>query len=44
VDRFFDNYIHTPMQKIVGDGLRDPKERDPRGVAEARTLLDTAYA
>ena len=44
VDRFFDNYIHTPMQKIVGDSLRDPRERDPKGVAEACALLDTAYA
>jgi glutathione S-transferase len=44
LDRFFDNYIHTPMQKIVGDSLRDPKERDPKGVAEACALLDTAYA
>jgi len=44
LDRFFDNYIQTPMQKIVGDSLRDPKERDPKGVAEARALLDIAYA
>jgi len=43
LDRFFDNYIHTPMQKIVGDALRQPGERDARGVAEARSMLDTAY-
>jgi glutathione S-transferase len=44
MDRFFDNYIHTPMQTIVGDALRDAKERDARGVSNARDMLDTAYA
>lgn len=43
MDRFFDNYISTPQQKIVFDSLRPEAERDPRGVAEARTMLDTAY-
>jgi glutathione S-transferase len=43
MDRFFDNYIATPMQKIVLDSLRPADKRDPYGVAEARTLLDTAY-
>lgn len=43
MDRFFDNYIMTPMQKIVGDSLRAAESRDPHGVAEARRLLDTAY-
>ena len=43
MDRYFDNYVMTPMQKIVGDSLRAPEKRDPHGVAEARTLLDTAY-
>ncbi len=43
MDRFFDNYVMTPMQKIVGDALRAPEDRDPKGVAEARTTLDTAY-
>ena len=45
LDRFFDNYIQTPVQKIVGDRLRpNPSDRDPFGVDEARTKLDTAYA
>ena len=44
LDRIFDNYVMTPMQKIVGDALRAPDERDKRGVADARALLDTAYA
>jgi glutathione S-transferase len=43
MDRFFDNYIMTPMQKIVGDSIRAAKNRDPHGVAEARATLDTAY-
>jgi glutathione S-transferase len=43
MDRFFDNYIMTPMQKIVGDSLRPAENRDPCGVADARALLDTAY-
>ena len=43
LDRFFDNYVMTPMQKIVGDHLRPEDERDPRGVADAHALLETAY-
>lgn len=44
MDRFFDNYISTPQQKIVFDSLRSEAERDARGVTEARAMLDTAYA
>ncbi|MGH8085097.1 MAG: glutathione S-transferase family protein [Lysobacter sp.] len=44
LDRFFDNYISTPQQKFVFDRLRPEAERDPRGVADARAMLDTAYA
>ncbi|WP_373421933.1 glutathione S-transferase family protein [Burkholderia multivorans] len=44
MDRFFDNYVSTPQQKIVLDALRPPGERDARGVADARAMLDTAYA
>ena len=43
MDRVFDNYVETPMQKIVGDALRPPGERDARGVADARQLFDTTY-
>lgn len=44
LDRFFDQYVMTPMQAIVDDvrgaaGVPDP-ERTPR----ARAALDTAYA
>jgi len=41
-DRFFDLYVHMPMQKIVGDRLRPPGAKDPHGVAEARTQMQTA--
>lgn len=44
MDRFFDNYVSTPQQRIVYDSLRPEGERDPRGVADARAMLDTAYA
>jgi glutathione S-transferase len=43
MDRFFDNYLSTPQQKIVFDAMRPEAERDARGVAEARAMLDTAY-
>ena len=43
LDRIFDNYVMTPMQKIVGDALREPAQRDPKGVEDARAMLDTAY-
>jgi glutathione S-transferase len=42
MDRFFDNYVMTPMQKIVLDRIRSAEHRDPLGVTEARDLLDTA--
>src|SRR6476646_10537311 len=31
MDRFFDNYIMTPMQKIVFDSMREPERRDRQG-------------
>lgn len=43
MDRFFDNYINTPQQKIVFDSIRAAENRDRQGVAEARAMLDTAY-
>jgi len=43
LDRFFDNYVMTPMQKIVVDHLRPSDSRDPYGVQQAHELLDTAY-
>jgi glutathione S-transferase len=44
LDRFFDHYVSTPQQKIVFDALRAADARDPHGVADARAMLDTAYA
>lgn len=43
-DRFFDQHVATPMQKIVGDRLRPAGRNDPEGVVQARHTLDTAYA
>jgi glutathione S-transferase len=43
LDRIFDNYVMTPMGRIVGDHLRPEADRDAYGVAEARANLDRAY-
>ncbi len=42
-DRFFDLYVHHPMQAIVGDRIRPADERDPFGVAKSRAALAAAY-
>jgi glutathione S-transferase len=42
-DRFYDLYVHQPMQKIVGDRLRPAGAKDGFGVEEARASLLTAY-
>jgi glutathione S-transferase len=42
-DRFYDLYVHMPMQTIVGDRLRPADAKDPFGVAQARARLATAY-
>jgi glutathione S-transferase len=44
LDRIFDNYVMTPMQRIVGDRLRPAEARDLCGVGEARSLLAKTYA
>jgi glutathione S-transferase len=41
-DRFYDLHIHMQMQKVVGDRLRPPGEKDPHGVAHAKALMQTA--
>jgi glutathione S-transferase len=43
MDRVFDNYISTPQAKFVFDRLRPAENRDPRGVDEARAMLETSY-
>jgi glutathione S-transferase len=42
-DRFFDEYVHTPMQKIITDRLRPDGRHDEHGVEQARAQLVTAY-
>jgi glutathione S-transferase len=44
MDRFFDNYISTPLQRIIFNSLRPAEMRDPHGVDEARQMLDQAYS
>jgi len=41
-DRFYDLHVHIHMQAIVGDRLRPPGNKDPYGVAQARSRLATA--
>ena len=42
-DRFYDLYVHLPMQKIVGDRLRPEGRKDPHGVAEADARIQSCY-
>ena len=44
MDRFFDNYVSTPLQKIVFDSIRPEGSGDPYGDDEARRMLESAYA
>ena len=44
MDRFFDNYVMTAMQKPVFEALRAEGARKEEAMAEARQALDTAYA
>jgi glutathione S-transferase len=43
LDRFFDLYAMTPMQRIVAEHFRPEGSQDPYGVEEARATLNTAY-
>ena len=43
MDRFFDNYVMTPQQRIIVDTFRAPDRHDPQGVEEARDMLETSY-
>jgi glutathione S-transferase len=42
-DRFYDLYVHEPLQKIVGDRLRPAGKNDPHGVEAAQAQLRTSY-
>jgi glutathione S-transferase len=44
LDRFFDNYVMTPMGRIVFDRMRPAEASHAQTVTESRALLDTAYA
>ncbi len=43
-DRFYDLYVHEPMQKIVTDRLRPAGRHDPHGVDSARAQLAISYS
>jgi glutathione S-transferase len=43
-DRFYDNYVHAPMQRIVADRIRPADQKDPAGVAQAHFDLEAALA
>ena len=42
-DRFYDQYVHQQMQKIVTDRLRPTGRNDPYGVDDAKRILAIAY-
>ncbi len=42
-DRFYDLYVHLPMQKIMLDRLRADRKQDRHGVEEARAQLRASY-
>jgi glutathione S-transferase len=41
LDRFFDNYVATPMQRIVFNAIRAPEHRDHHGVDGRRAGCST---
>lgn len=43
LDRFFDNYVMTPMQRIVFNHIRPPENRDRQTDDDARAMLAAAY-
>ena len=42
-DRFFDLYVHIPMQKVITDRLRPEGQHDPFGVDQAKAQIETCY-
>ena len=44
MDRFFDNYVMTKMQKPVFEALKAEGSRKDEAMVAARQALDTAYA
>lgn len=43
-DRFYDFYVHEPMQRFVADYLRPADRRDPYGVDKSRAQIESSYA
>jgi glutathione S-transferase len=44
MDRVFDNYVQTPMQRIVFAALHPPVQAEDPALAQAREMLQAAYA
>ncbi|MGB3389601.1 MAG: glutathione S-transferase family protein [Pseudaminobacter sp.] len=42
-DRFYDLYVHDPMQRIVADRLRPADRKDSYGVEQEKAKLRNAY-
>ena len=40
----FDSHVMIPLQTIVSDACRPEDVRDPYGVSQAKTALETIYA
>lgn len=40
----FDDYVASPMQRIVAEAWRSDEGKDPHGLAEAYAALDRSYA
>jgi glutathione S-transferase len=43
-DRFYDFYVHEPMQRIVGNRLRREDQRDTLGIEQSENLLRQSYS
>ena len=43
MDRFFDNYVMTPMQTLVSNRIRTDGQRDAKGISDATHLLNVAF-
>ena len=43
-DRFFDQYVELPLQRVVGERIRSDGGADPHAVEAAKAALATAYA
>ena len=42
-DRFYDLYVHEPMQRIVANRLRPAERRDALGIEQAHATLELSY-